>query len=309
MSKTFTDLATLSGPAMGSRWTARLSDPPPGLAPALAAAVERIEAQASLWRPESDLNRLNAAPLGGWIALPPDLLDLLALSLELGRETEGLFDIAVGGQTAAWEFGAARGRTRPEAMIAAPRRPDATAAALELDAGGGRARKHAPLTLTLDGIAKGHAVDAMTDTACAMGVSAALFGLDGELRALGRRPDARPWAIAVETPVPDRRAAGAIIEIADTGLATSGDYRHFVTLGGARIGHTMNPRTGLPAQGVPALTVLAETCARADASATALLTLPQEGGQALAARKHIAARWIQPHPSDAAERSGISRLA
>ena len=54
---------TLSGPAMGSRWTARLADPPPGLGPALAAAVERVEAEASLWRPDSDLCRLNAAPV------------------------------------------------------------------------------------------------------------------------------------------------------------------------------------------------------------------------------------------------------
>lgn len=292
MSKTSTDLVTLSGPAMGSRWTARLAGAPQGLAPALAAAVERIEAQASLWRPESDLNRLNAAPVEAWVMLPPELLDLLALSLDLGRETEGLFDIAMGGQTAAWGFGAARGRTRPDGMIAAPRHPDETAAALELDRAAGRARKHAPLTLTLDGIAKGHAVDIMAETARGMGVTDALLGIDGELRAFGHRPEGRPWGIAVETPDPARRAAGAVIEIADMALASSGDYRHFVTVGTARIGHTMNPRTGLPAQGVPAVTVLAETCTRADAWATALLTLPHEAGLALATRNHIAARWM-----------------
>ncbi|WP_273699912.1 FAD:protein FMN transferase, partial [Paracoccus sphaerophysae] len=88
---------TLSGPAMGSRWTARLAAPAPGLAATLAAAVERIEAQASLWRAESDLCRLNAAPVSEWVALPAELFDLLTLSLELGRETGGLFDIAMGG--------------------------------------------------------------------------------------------------------------------------------------------------------------------------------------------------------------------
>ena len=299
MSKISTDPVTLSGPAMGSRWTARLADPVPGLAPALAAAVERIEAQASLWRRESDLNRLNAAPCGEWVALPPELLDLLALSLDLGAETEGLFDIAMGGLTAAWGFGAAQGQTRPEAMIGQPRAAQATAEALELDPAAGRARKHAALSLTLDGIAKGHAVDAMAETARAMGVGNALFGLDGELRALGQRPDGRPWGIAVETPDPDRRAANALIEISDTALASSGDYRHFVMLGDARIGHTMNPRTGLPAQGVPAVTVLAETCARADAWATALMILPPEAGRAMATRHGIAANWL-PMPEVAA---------
>lgn len=292
MSRISTDLVTLSGPAMGNRWTARLTDPPPDLAPALAAAVERIEAQASLWRPVSDLNRLNAAPCGEWVALPSELLELLALSLELGAETDGLFDIAMGGLTAAWGFGAAQGQTRPEAMIASPRSAQATALALELDSAAGRARKHAPLSLTLDGIAKGHAVDAMAEIARAMGVREALFGLDGELRAFGNRPDGRPWGIAVETPDPARRAAHALIEISNTALASSGDYRHFVMVGNARIGHTMNPRTGLPAQGVSAVTVLAETCACADAWATALMILPPEAGRAMATRHGIAANWL-----------------
>lgn len=291
MSRTSIDLVTLSGPAMGSRWTARLAGPPEGLSPALAAAVERIEAQASLWRPESDLNRLNAAPVGVWVDLPPDLTDLLDLALRIGRETGGLFDIAMGGLTEAWGFGAARGRTRPDRMRAPARRPAATQAELELDVANCRARKHAALTLTLDGIAKGHAVDAMAATARAMGLTQALFGLDGELCALGTRPDGRPWGVAVEHPDPARRAARGIIEIADTALASSGDYRHFVVVGGRRVGHTMNPRSGLPAQGVAAVSVLADSCARADAWATALMILPPEAGLPLARANGIAALW------------------
>lgn len=291
MSKTSTDLVTLSGPAMGSRWTARLACPPAGLAGALAAAVERIEAQASLWRPGSDLNRLNAAPVGAWVDLPADLLALLALSLEIGRETDGLFDIGMGGLADAWGFGAAQGRTLPDRMIGRPRPPDATARTLELEPQKSRARKHADLTVTLDGIAKGHAVDAMAQTVRASGIGHALLGLDGDVRALGSRPDGRAWAIAVEAADPDKRAAGAMIEIANMAVATSGDYRHFVRVNGARIGHTMNPRTGLPAQGPSSVTVLCDSCARADGWATALMTLPPEAGMALARRTGIAAHW------------------
>lgn len=294
-------LTTLSGPAMGSRWTARLAretaDLTPDLTPILAAAVETVEAAASLWRPESDLNRLNAAAPGAWVDLPPALIDLLAISLEIGAETGGLFDIAMGGLTAAWGFGAAQGRVRPDQMRAPARAPAATQAELELDVPNRRARKHTPLTLTLDGIAKGHAVDAMAAAAAALGVTHALFGLDGELRATGPRPgpgprpDCRPWGVAVERPDPGLRAARGMIEIADTALASSGDYRHFVTVAGRRVGHTMNPRTGLPAQGPEAVTVLAPTCARADAWATALMIPPREAGEALARANGIAALW------------------
>ena len=296
MSRTSTDpaaaLVTLSGPAMGSRWTARLAGPAPaGLEAALTAAVEVVEAQASLWRPHSDLCRLNAAPVGEWVPMPEGLLDLLALSLDLGRETGGLFDIAMGGLASAWGFGAAQGRVNPTAMQQAPRTADATARALELEPARLRARKHAPLSLTLDGIAKGHAVDAMGAVARSFGLQHALLGLDGELLALGPRPDGRPWAIAVEHPAPGRRATRGMIELSDSAIASSGDYRHFVTLGGRRVSHTMNPRSGLPAQGVSAVTVLAPTCARADAWATALMILPREAGEPLARANGIAALW------------------
>jgi len=291
MSKTSIDLTTLSGPAMGSRWTARLSAPADGLAGALAAAVERIEAQASLWRPGSDLSRLNAAPVGAWVDLPAELTDLLGLALLLGQRTGGLFDIAMGGLSAAWGFGAAQGRADPARMRAAPRNPGQTAAELELDPAACRARKHAPLTLTLDGIAKGHAVDAMAAEVRGHGVTDALLGLDGEVVALGLRPDGRPWAIAVEDADPARRAARGMLELTDGAAATSGDYRHFVQVQGCRVGHTMNPRTGLPAHGPASVTVLADTCAEADAWATALAILPREAGEALARANRIAALW------------------
>ena len=261
MSRTSTEPVTLSGPAMGSRWTARLAAPEPGLAATLAAAVERIEAQASLWRPESDLCRLNAAPVGALVALQAELFDLLTLSLKLGRKTGGLFDIAMGGLSAAWGFGAAPGQVRPEAMRAAPRNPTATQDQLELDPARRAVRKHAPLTLALDGIAKGHAVDAMAEAARAAGISNALFGLDGEMRALSRRPDGHAWGIAVEAPEPGRRSASGLVALHDSAPASSGDYRHFVMVGSQRVSHTINPRSGLPANGV-SVTVIADSCAR-----------------------------------------------
>lgn len=46
----------------------------------------------------------------------------------------------------------------------------------------------------------------------------------------------RAWAVAVERPDPERRAARGIIEIANTVIASSGDYRHFVVVGGAALG-------------------------------------------------------------------------
>ena len=80
MSKTSTERIELRGPAMAAEWTAVCYAPPGAraLQAALAAAVEDVEQQMSNWRPGSDLNRLNAAAPGAWVALPADLLAVLA---------------------------------------------------------------------------------------------------------------------------------------------------------------------------------------------------------------------------------------
>ncbi len=84
MSKMSTDpvRTALTGPTMGTRWSA-LFFAPPGFDPgpvqaALQAAVDEVDAQMSTWRPDSDLMRLNAAPVGDWQDIPPDLARVLA---------------------------------------------------------------------------------------------------------------------------------------------------------------------------------------------------------------------------------------
>ncbi|HHW35580.1 MAG TPA: FAD:protein FMN transferase, partial [Paracoccus solventivorans] len=101
----------LNGPTMGTRWSA-LFFAPPGFDPApvaaaLQRAVDEIDAQMSLWRADSDLLRLNAAPPGDWVALPAQLMAVLALALRIGRASGGAFDIGVGDAVAAWGFGPA----------------------------------------------------------------------------------------------------------------------------------------------------------------------------------------------------------
>ncbi len=79
----------------------------------------------------------------------------------------------------------------------------------------------------------------------------------------------------------------------DAAVATSGDYRHGVTVQGQRLSHTMDPATGAPLRSSPAsVTVVARNCAEADAWATALMVLGVEAGCALAVRRGIDALFL-----------------
>ncbi|HIP23202.1 MAG TPA: FAD:protein FMN transferase, partial [Rhodobacteraceae bacterium] len=110
MWKMSTDLSRmkLSGPTMGTRWYAELGVPAgtdtTALETALAGAVAQVDAQMSTWKPDSDLMRLNRAPVGGWVDIPRDLMRVLARGLEIGRASDGAFDIGLGDLVTAWGF-------------------------------------------------------------------------------------------------------------------------------------------------------------------------------------------------------------
>ena len=232
---------------MGSRWTVRLDCDDvqaAALTTVCAQAVEVVEQQMSNWRAGSDLNRLNAAPLGEWVNLPAHLMTVLEMAGQIGRASDGVFDVGVGDLVQAWGFGPAQGVADPKAIGALMGKPIRSFDALQLDMASGCARKTAAMSLDLSGIAKGYGVDVLAAVLADHGVTQCLCGLDGELVARGLRPDGKPWAVALEQPDPTRRAGRSMVELTDRAIATSGSYRHFVTLGNLRVSHTMNPRTG-----------------------------------------------------------------
>lgn len=293
MSKMSTDLIrhAVSGPVMGTRWSAVMrvarDCPVAPVEAAMQAAVAEVDTQMSTWKPDSDLMRLNAAPPGVWVAVPPHLMAVLQAALAIGRASEGAFDIAVADAVAAWGFGPAQ--ADPDAIrqaFAAPRRPAHDL--LDLDAAGGLVRKDHPARFDLSGIAKGYGVDRLADVAAQFGIADALFALDGEVRAIGTRPDGSPWSVAVERPDFALRAPHAVLALQDAAVATSGDYRHWVTVGDRRFSHTMDPKRGGPLTAPPAsVTVVAGTCMVADAWATALMVKGSLEGAALARRHNL----------------------
>ncbi|MBV0913781.1 FAD:protein FMN transferase [Anianabacter salinae] len=312
MSKMSTDHTrhALNGATMGTRWsalffTAKGHDPEP-IQAALQSAVDAVDAQMSTWNKASDLMRLNAAPVGDWVAAPEQLREVLRLGLEAGRATGGAFDIGMGDAVMAWGFGpqvAAPHRIR-EAMTA-NRQPAHTA--LEID--GTHVRKSAPVAVDLNGIAKGYGVDRLADTLRTHGIENALVGIDGEMRALGVRPDGQAWTIAVEAPDPDRRAPHSILALEEAAVATSGDYRHWVEVRGRRLSHTMDPDRRTPLLASPAsVTVVARTCAEADAWATALMVMGVERGAACAQERGLNALFQLRDGDGETQSKGVGSL-
>lgn len=284
----------LSGPTMGTHWSALFFAPPGfdiGIAQrAFQASVDEVDGQMSTWKPDSDLMRLNRAPVGETVTVPAMLEQVIRLGMAVGRASGGAFDMAVGDAVVAWGFGpwpADAGAVRAMAG------DDRVSAHEALGIGGGCVTKRLPVTLDLNAIAKGFGVDRLADTLERLGLKDGLLGIDGEMKALGLKPDGRSWTVAVEAPDPTRRTTHSILALTDCAVATSGDYRHFIEVAGRRLAHTIDPQRGAPLTAPPAsVSVVAQSCAAADAWATALMVLGQEKGPRLARQLDLQALFL-----------------
>ncbi len=298
--KMSTDLQrySLNGETMGTRYTAlfyaHAGINTDNIDHSLARAVARVDQQMSTWKPDSDLNRLNAAPEQEWVPVPKELAMVLSAALRVSQQSGGAFDIAVGDLVNAWGFGPGE-QTVTEQMLDTlpPQARLSASAALSVDPQRNQVRKRAPMNLDLNGIAKGFAVDELARCLESFGITRYLVGIDGEMRARGVKPDAQPWVVAIEKPCRGVREVMGVMELSDAAIATSGDYRHWVDVRGQSYAHTMNPTTGAPlCNALAAVTVVAASCMLADAWATALMVLGETEGPRLAQERGMDALFV-----------------
>ncbi len=266
-----------------------------GLQAGVEAALDEVEATMSHYRPDSDLSRFNrwrdAAPL----AVSPDLLGVVRESIAISRMTGGAFDVTVAPLVDAWGFGAPGPAAAPptDAEIAALRH-DVGYRHLEVDEGSSTLRKQRPgVRIDLSAIAKGHGVDRAAGALVEGGISDYLVEVGGEVRAGGATETGAPWRVGIERPRPGPSTVHRVIPLRDGALATSGEYRNFYELAGARVSHTIDPRTGRPVtHRLRSVSVLADRCARADGLATALEVLGPDDGYALAVERGWAVLFV-----------------
>lgn len=256
--------------------------------------LDAVDAAMSTYRRDSELNRLNRTPVDEWMALSEALYRVLAMGLEASRETDGAFDVTVGGLVSLWGFGP-EGRPRgvpPEVLINA-HRALVGYHLLELDAERRAARRRADFFIDLSAIAKGHAIDDVGDYLDARGETRYLVTIGGDMLARGRRSDARPWRIGVERPDRDVAQAHHVLPLEDMAAATSGDYRNRFEDGGRRYSHIIDPRTGYPVEHrLASATVLHPSNTIANTWSTAMVVLGTDESLDLARRLDLKALLI-----------------
>ena len=272
---------------------------PEGTDAAIAALdlIDLLENQLSVYRPHTEVSELNRRAAHEPVPVEPGLFGLLEQAVGLYRETGGAFDITSGPLTKVWGFYRRQG-SMPSS--------DEVRQALALVGSEGLILNPANHTvyfrqsgmeINLGAIGKGYALDRCAGLLAEHGVSDVLIhGGNSSVLARGSRTDADGWTVALRHPLkPDQRLAE--FRLRNQALGTSGSGTQFFHHQGRRYGHILDPRTGWPAEGVLACTVIAPTAALSDALSTALYVLGLERATDFCSRHgDIAALLVTPGP-------------
>jgi thiamine biosynthesis lipoprotein len=256
-----------------------------------------VDLHLSGWNARSELARFNAIQTTDWVPVSALLLEAIEAAAAMSLASDGAFDVTVAPVVEAWGFGAGADAQRP---------PPTEAEVEVLCAGVGHQKlelRREPsalrktvvaLRVDLDGIAPGLTVDRIAARLEERGIRDYLVELGGEVRARGRSPAGRPWRVAVEAPLAGERRPLALVELDDTAVSTSGDYRDFRYVNESRVGHTIDPRSCSPvSHSLASVTVVHSSAAVADAWATALMVLGPVEGLAVASKLGIAALFVE----------------
>jgi len=220
--------------------------------------ARRLDDLLSNYKADSEWSQVNRHAAEGPMRVSPELFDLLSACVEYSRESEGAFDITVGPLMKVWGFYKGTGHLphRAEVMAALTRvgyrhiHLDAKAQTVWFDKSG--------VEIDPGGIGKGYAVDRMVDVLKQKGFRNALVaGSGSSIYGMGAPPSQpKGWAVDIKDPWDQSKTATEIF-LKDMSMSTSGSYEKFFRAEGKIYAHIMDPRTGYPARGSVAVSVIA----------------------------------------------------
>lgn len=266
------------------------------------AEIQRIENCLSLFRPTTEIARVNAFASQESVLVSPEVFALLERAQRLSAETEGAFDITLAPLLHCWGLlGHREGRVPNDGELAAAR--DLVGMNLvQLDSTNRTVRFVKPgVKIDLGAIGKGYAIEQAAGLLREAGVTSALLhGGTSSVQAIGTPPDADAWKLVIEgsqtgeTPAPPDQLPSATILLRDESISVSAIRGKCFFAEGRTLGHVIDPRTGKPTTGAMLAAVVLPSATEGDAFSTALLVLGPGGRNQIEALRPGMRTWLQP---------------
>ncbi|SDJ33967.1 thiamine biosynthesis lipoprotein [Ferrimonas sediminum] len=289
----------IAGDTMGTTYTIQWRQDSPRQSPhqvllAVQQQLQQINAGLSVFRPDSEITRVNQAPTGQPIMVSEDLSTVVAIASQISDNTDGALDITLGPVIEFWGFGhQPRDLNHKNRGQLERARSHTGMAGFELQQRT-LTKQIAGLAFNPSAVAKGYGVDRVALVLDQLGIDHYLVEIGGEVKTRGQPQPGRDWQVAVTRPEKLSLALQQIVPLKNLSMATSGNYVNFIENNGVRLGHIIDPRSGYPSlSDTLSVTVVHSSCAVADAYATALMVLDAERALAIARRHSLAVMIIE----------------
>ena len=240
--------------------------------------IQRIENLLTTFREESQTNQINQNAGMKPVKVDPEVFNLIERSLRISRITDGYFDISYGSiDRKFWNFDREMKELPDPEMIKEHlklvnyhnillNREDSTVFL-----------KDKGMRIGFGGIGKGYAAEMGKRLLLNRGVKSGVVNASGDLTTWGNQADGKPWTIGIANP-DNARLPFSYMNISNISVATSGNYEKFVSIGGKKYSHTINPKTGMPVTGIKSVTIICPNAEIADALATPVTIMGIEKG-------------------------------
>jgi thiamine biosynthesis lipoprotein len=240
--------------------------------------IKRIEALLTTFNDNSETACINKNAGIEPTKVCKEVFDLIARSLKISELTQGAFDISYGSfDKRFWNF---------DLNMTELPNPDLAKESVKLinfkniilnEEDHSVYLKYKGMRIGFGGIGKGYAAEQAKTIMQKAGVENGVVNASGDLTAWGCQPNGNPWTIGIADPNLKQKIF-SYLNISGLAVATSGNYEKFVTIKGKRYSHTINPKTGMPVQGIKSVTIICPNAEIADAMATPISVMGTEVG-------------------------------
>jgi thiamine biosynthesis lipoprotein len=241
---------------------------------AIDSVLRLVNKSINTYDPTAEISIFNRSTTGIKLELPY-LLPPLRKAKEVNEASGGAFDPTVMPLVNSWGFGPKKGALPDSTQVDSLR----NLVGLEkVQFNGDSVWKTDPRSqLDFGGIGQGYGADVIANFLKSKGVENMFVELGGEGMAIGHNTESgKPWEIGILDPV-HTEAFKAYVHLTDRSFTTSGNYYNYREVNGQRFSHTIDPKSGYPAQrAILSASVFANDCTTADAWATALMVVGHE---------------------------------
>ncbi|WP_121667093.1 FAD:protein FMN transferase [Mesonia aquimarina] len=246
---------------------------------------EVVNASMSTYIPNSDISKINKGEQD--IRVDDMFKEVFSLSKKIHKESNGFFDPTVGNLVNFYGFGADKFNLEKSTEKLDSLMQFVGFDKVKLNHDGRIIKEDPRIYIEFNAIGKGYAVDRISAMLNANNINNYLVEVGGELNTRGKDLQAdKNWYVGIDDPLQnEKRDLVKIISLKNRAMATSGNYRKYRidSVTGQKYVHTINPKNGLSKKSdLLSASVLAKTCAEADAYATAFMAMGFQKSKQLA---------------------------